>query len=649
MLVVACLAVGAVLAVFGQELSQSAPSVALPRELTPNPRYASSAACRECHAEQYASWHRTYHRTMTQVATPETVVGTFDGSEIDCDGLKYRVFERAGELWAEMPDPDVMMDRQTSYERKTARGLPVEPLHWRDLPRVERRVVASTGSHHYQTYWVESAKYPGTLMTLPLVFLIRDQRWIPRESAFLYPPGPRRMVTVWNDHCIKCHSTGPIPAPFAERDPQTRQVVGTGFRSQVGEIGIACEACHGPAQEHIELQRKLTLESDSVTSDAKPADPIVHPGHLADHRRSAQVCGQCHGVYTRNREQALEYRDKGIDYVPGEDLFATRHYIFPPQDDPQFYADETQRLAAIRDYQANPQFFQKLFWENGDMLAGGREFTGLSMSACYIRGQISCVTCHSMHEGDPNDQLIPNLDIDAACQKCHQEPQFNERMAEHTRHAPASAGSSCINCHMPHTTYALFGAIRTHKIDSPDLVASLQHGVPNACNLCHLDKTLSWTADRLADWYGAAPLELAEEERDVAASLLWMLKGHAAQRVIAAWHVGWPPARAASGDDWLAPFMAQLLADPYGAVRYVAASSLRELPGFRELDYDFMAPHESLTGAPEQAVARWRAGQSTPPGRAGTSVLISEDGALDEVRMRQLLLKRDDRPIMVSE
>ena len=35
---------------------------------------------------------------------------------------------------------------------------------------------------------------------------------------------------------------------------------------------------------------------------------------------------------------------------------------------------------------------------------------------------------------------------------------------------------------------------------------------------------------------------------EVAASVEWLLKGDAAQRIVAAWHYGWQPAREASGD-----------------------------------------------------------------------------------------------------
>jgi len=40
--------------------------------------FTSSNSCRACHPAQYATWHASYHRTMTQVASPVTVVADFD-------------------------------------------------------------------------------------------------------------------------------------------------------------------------------------------------------------------------------------------------------------------------------------------------------------------------------------------------------------------------------------------------------------------------------------------------------------------------------------------------------------------------------------------------------------------------------------------
>ena len=122
--------------------------------------------------------------------------------------------------------------------------------------------------------------------------------------------------------------------------------------------------------------------------------------------------------------------------------------------------------------------------------------------------------------GASRGSIDPSIDANASCTQCHQEAEYNERIESHTFHSGESSGSECMNCHMPHTTYALFNAIRSHQIASPQ-VASLEHGVPNACNLCHLDQTLAWTQSHLVDRYGHEALEMPLEHRETAASILW--------------------------------------------------------------------------------------------------------------------------------
>lgn len=41
--------------------------------------FVGSNTCLSCHADHHASWKRTYHRTMTQEASPQSVQGHFDG------------------------------------------------------------------------------------------------------------------------------------------------------------------------------------------------------------------------------------------------------------------------------------------------------------------------------------------------------------------------------------------------------------------------------------------------------------------------------------------------------------------------------------------------------------------------------------------
>src|ERR1041385_1444181 len=54
---------------------------ALPREGRSG-GYVTSDQCRSCHPSQYDSWHRTYHRTMTQWAKPDAVAGNFSGVKL---------------------------------------------------------------------------------------------------------------------------------------------------------------------------------------------------------------------------------------------------------------------------------------------------------------------------------------------------------------------------------------------------------------------------------------------------------------------------------------------------------------------------------------------------------------------------------------
>ena len=68
--------------------------------------YVSSETCRACHPSQYQTWHGSFHRTMTQVATPESVRADYDGVVVDAGpGRPMRLERRGDEFWAEFDDP----------------------------------------------------------------------------------------------------------------------------------------------------------------------------------------------------------------------------------------------------------------------------------------------------------------------------------------------------------------------------------------------------------------------------------------------------------------------------------------------------------------------------------------------------------------
>ena len=564
--------------------------------------YLSSQACQSCHEKSHESWHRSFHRTMTQVASAESIQAPFDGRQLTRRGVTCTVERRGDAFWVTAPDPDI--EYQRFQEGGSASAPPPQ--------MVERQVMLATGSHHMQIYWLPS-RNSNELRVFPWVFFIDEQRWIPYEDSFVAPPAVRPMRANWNANCIACHSLEGKP----NYDFDTKR-----FQTEVVEFGISCEACHGPGEAHIRWQ------DDKRIAAEKGVDPIIHPGHVPT-KVASQVCGQCHSDFIRDRD----YYTAGPRYRAGGNLNAAQKTI-------DFEARQDAR---------HP--FHDSHWEDGTGRVGGREYSGLVASACFRKGELTCITCHSMHTADPNQQLTKLAQGNEVCLQCHQ--TFSQDIAAHTHHAAGSSGSECYNCHMPRTSFALFRAMRSHRVDNPSAATSHATGRPNACNLCHLDKSLAWTAARLHEWYGTQLPEwksstAADASADVAASIEWLLQGDAAQRIVTAWHYGWQPAQAASGSSWESPLLAQLLSDPYSAVRLVAGRSLKSLPNMADLKYDFLAPETERENAKRQAIELW----SNPhPDLAPNpaAVLQQASGQLDEPAIRRMLQLQNRRPVTITE
>ncbi len=576
--------------------------------------FVGSDACVACHPGEHASWAATYHRTMTQRATETAVLAPFDGRElVGVDGV-YRVERRGEEFWVRMVDP----------ERKLAAAEAGEALS--AGPEVWRRVVMTTGSHHLQVYWVASAD-KRRLLAFPFSYLIADQRWVANESTLLRPPEGDAVYT-WNQVCIQCHAVSGIPGDFDEAGPAGAST------SSVAELGIACEACHGPGEAHTTRHRDPTARyGQHIAGGADPT--IVNPARLP-HDRASELCGQCHSAAVFADENA--WRQRGPSFRPGGRLGPDLQVVRHPLRADQPWLDDL----LLQD----PGFVEGRLWGDGTIRVVGREFSGLLESPCYQRGELSCLSCHQLHGADPDDQLAPQMDADAACTGCHPSLATAEAAAAHSHHRADSAGSRCMNCHMPNTTYGLLGASRSHEIAVPEVDAQLQGARPNACNLCHLDQTLRWTAEHLRRWYGAETPTIEAEHREVAAGLAWAVAGDANQRALIAWHMGWEPALIASGDRWVAPILALLLEDPYDAVRYIAGSSLARLPGYEGLGYDYVGAPSSRAATADEVRRRWRSGGDA---RRDPQLLRDPSGELRRAALAALLADRDLRPIDVRE
>lgn len=516
--------------------------------------YVRSETCASCHPREHQTWFKSFHRTMTQVASPETVLGNFNDVELEWAGARYKFSKDTEGFFVEMDDPLWALRVRAS-----------DPLRGVAPPRVKSRLGLLTGSHHMQVCWTPTGLGNAQLL-IPFAWLNADQRWAPFDQTFLRDPKMPHSAQIWNKNCVGCHATAPVP----QYDRQAGSA-----RSATGELGIACEACHGPGQDHINFHRSPLHRYTARFATAKETSPESHlfnPAKL-DSRRSSEICGQCHSI----KWLPENWNREGPTFRPGVELDKHAEVIRPTDMHGQDW---------VKALPSSPRFLRDRYWKDGMVRVSGREFNGLVESPCYKNGDLSCISCHSMHQSDPNDQLAARMDSNEACFQCHS--KFRADLEKHTHHPAKSSGSFCYNCHMPFTTYGLLKGIRSHQITSPDAAIDRDTGRPGACAGCHLDKSAEWIAKGLADWYGHRIPSFTDDEKALPASVIMALKGDAGQRALTASAMGWNDAQTASGGaNWLAPYLAQLMDDPYPAVRYIAHRSLRTLPEYKTFPFDF--------------------------------------------------------------
>jgi len=499
-----------------------------------------SDTCARCHPDEHASWRASYHRTMTQEARGGAVLAPFAGEHLDY--LGFRATMSRGEGGA-------------PHLRVSALDDPAA------APLLDVDVVMTVGSHRYQQYLarIDRGGGPAEVWRLPVAWHPGEGRWIHLNAAFLEPEGGQgeadaylRHLSRWNDNCVLCHNTAPRPG---RRDDGR-------FETSVGELGIACEACHGPASAHVERhQNPLRRVLAGTGLEGQDGDgSIAGPARLDAGLESA-ICGRCHGNRIA-RDVAAVLRE-GDRFLPGTDLAAHSRPIF---------ADST-----LGDPPSAP--FGERFWADGTPRLSAYEYQGLLLSPCFAEGRaggLGCGECHTMHGGEPSMQLRADRQGDAACRGCH---ATGEVPATHGGHSGAEVG--CVECHMPRTTYGLVQGMMSHRITSPDPAAWIGVGdPPDACTLCHVDRSRSWAASAMAGLglRGSEPARApAEEEAWASRALLDLYGGDPLQRGLAAHAIARPrvPVPASARLPWLV----DALEDEYPAIRWFAIRGLRELAG----------------------------------------------------------------------
>ncbi len=536
--------------------------------------YAGPDACKDCHASNYQKWTTHAHRRMNALATAETVVGDFSGQAV----MKYL----GGEA-------NFYREQGTNFMRLA-----------RDGTVRTYAVVRTIGSRYFQYYagrmvaGPEPADHPTRQIdhVLPLGYLIDQKEWMPiihideekqdgeRADAFA---GPSDIP--YDQSCSVCHTTwaagdwlmtysgmtranyfAPFagdfnasaylaeahPKMFQELNSRTRakeEILPAAFRKMVElpvsehavALGISCEACHNGAKSHAE----------SSTRDRNGLSPLFFPSssNLFSHGPTRSA------VWTR--------RPPNLNWA-----CARCHSGGRPS-----YAAGMGTWNAI-------------------------EFSDGINGSCYLKDPLekrsqpglTCVHCHNPHQGiGPKWTRTPQED-DAKCLDCHRKFEAPSARLAHTHHADNSAGSHCMDCHMPKITESLQDVVRTHTIFNPTDPRMIEANQPNACNLCHLKETIDWTLGHLQRWYPAKGSAYSEQKlaanyphRQGPVGLGWLHSPHEGTRLVAADTLARAKAR------WALPELIAMLDDPYLSNRRFTQVRLAEMLGLdlRKFGYRF--------------------------------------------------------------
>jgi Flp pilus assembly protein TadD len=132
------------------------------------------------------------------------------------------------------------------------------------------------------------------------------------------------------------------------------------------------------------------------------------------------------------------------------------------------------------DYFANELLLPHTYFADGQILDEVYVYASFLQSKMY-HNKIRCTDCH-----DPHSTKL-KFSGNQVCTSCHAHPAGKYDGPAHHHHDVNSKGASCVECHMPETTYMEVDPRRDHSLRVPRPDLSVKLGTPNACTACHLD------------------------------------------------------------------------------------------------------------------------------------------------------------------
>lgn len=296
------------------------------------------------------------------------------------------------------------------------------------------------------------------------------------------PPHEKFSFTAYYQ-CSHCHTTMPL-GDLLVRNPE---VVG-----KHAPVSLHLDTVGYLQQTHPEVPNPAAVRTMSNEQAGKRLYEIEQQAKQWDARDHAVTLGiSCEACHLGAKEHA-----QGKQKHPH--FFPESPYLFA-------YSDSHQVWESGRSH-------DNVNWACGRCHAGGRrllaggmatwnstEYTDAMRGSCY--SELRCIDCHNPHEATGSKWTQTETENDAVCLRCHQELKDDKKLQSHTHHAPDSAGSRCLDCHMPRVNEGLQDIVRTHMIYSPTQPAMIEANHPNACNMCHTEKPIDWALRHLKDWY----------------------------------------------------------------------------------------------------------------------------------------------------
>ncbi len=398
-----------------------------------SPDYVGSETCAPCHADQVQRWRGSHHDLAWTTPDEGVVLGDFDDATFVHDGVTSRFKRRGSGYVVETEDRDGAV---------------------RDF-----NVMGVAGIAPLQQYLVETE--PGRVQALDTAWDIETERWyhlypdqdLPHSDG-LHWTGPYKN---WNARCAECHATG-----YEKRYNPIERF----YASRQAEIGVGCEACHGPGEAHLQWAEDPTSADLGAWRSVSETGLTIALGE-ASAETEIQQCAACHA----RREPFLD----------GNPLPGTSFH-------------DAYRLALLRD---------GLYHDDGTIKDEVYVYGSFLQSKMYARG-VRCSNCHEPHSA------TLKAEGDAVCTQCHSPagnadfPTLKKKRYDdpaHHFHQAGTEGAQCVSCHMVERVYMQIDARRDHsfRIPRPDLSVAL--GTPNACTDCHAGQSASWAAERLRAWF----------------------------------------------------------------------------------------------------------------------------------------------------